>query len=285
MNDNVTRTDLKPEPLHENLDDFIAKELLVKSYDGTEVPLSVIHHKNIRMDGNNPCLLMGYGSYGISMTPYFSTTTMAWLETGGIYAVAHVRGGGEFGDEWHRAGQKATKSNTWKDFIACAEYLIQENYTSKEKIAGLGGSAGGITVGMAMIENPDLFTAMINQVGATNMIRILESPSGPANIPEFGNPADPEEFKSLLNMDTYYNIKNGIEYPAHLITGGLNDPRTIVWEPAKFAARLQTAQAGKKPILLRIDFESGHGIGDTKSQAFREYADIFTFLLWQFGEI
>jgi prolyl oligopeptidase len=227
--------------------------------------------------------MFGYGAYGISMTPYFSPISLLPVYEGGIYAVAHVRGGGELGDNWYRAGFKTTKPNTWKDLIACAEYLVNEKYTSPKKIAINSASAGGILIGRAMTERPDLFAAAIPEVGCMNAIRMEESPNGPVNIPEFGTVKDSVEFMALMEMDAYYHLKKGVKYPATLVTAGMNDPRVIAWDPAKFAARLQATNSSDKPILFLADYAAGHGIGDTKTKSFQSLADVFSFALWQTG--
>jgi prolyl oligopeptidase len=194
-----------------------------------------------------------------------------------------VRGGGAYGEEWHLAGKQSTKSNTWKDFIACAEYLIREGYTSTPKLAINGGSAGGILVGRTMTERPDLFAVAVPQVGALNALRFETSANGVPNIPEFGTVKDEQQFKSLLEMDALFHVKDGVKYPATLITTGINDPRVPPWESFKFAARLQAATVSGRPVLLRIDYSGGHGVGSTKTQRQEETADVWSFMLWQFG--
>lgn len=258
-------------------------EVKVKSYDGTLVPLSIIYKKGLKRDGSHPTLLSGYGAYGVTQDPGFSPTSLAWLERGGILAVAHVRGGGEYGEDWHTAGQKATKMNTWKDFIACAEYLIEQKYTSPSRLAGEGGSAGGITIGRAITERPELFGAAISAVGVSDTLRFETSPNGPPNVPEFGSVSTLEGFKALYEMDSYHHVKAGTKYPAVLLTTGLNDPRVDSWQAAKMTARLQAATASGKPVLLRVDYDAGHGIGSTKSQGDLEQADEWSFLFWQLG--
>ena len=194
-----------------------------------------------------------------------------------------MRGGGEYGVEWHEAGRKATKPNTWKDFIACAEYLIDKGYTSPSWLAGSGGSAGGILIGRAMTERPDLFAVANPQVGDLNMVRTENQPSGPANVPEFGTSSVEEDFEALYEMDSYHHVEDGVAYPATLLTHGMNDPRVAPWQSAKMTARLQAATSSGKPVLLRLEYESGHGIGSTKSQRMRERADLYAFAMWQFG--
>ncbi len=277
----VIKTGIKPEGPFDSPENIVSEEVLVESHDGVEVPMSIIYRSDLKRNGQAPTLLRAYGSYGISIEPSFNPSMLAWLERDGIYAVAHVRGGGEYGDEWHRSGQKKNKPNTWKDFIACARYLIDEEYTSSDHISGMGGSAGGITVGMAMTEKPDLFQAIVSLVGSSNPTRAEAMPGGPANYPEFGDPRIREEFVALHTMDAYQHVEDGVVYPAVLLTAGINDPRVVAWMPAKMAARLQAANAGDNPILLRVDFEAGHGIGSTKSQEIEEMTDIFSFLFWQ----
>ncbi len=263
--------------------DLIAEEVMVESHDGTMVPISLVYLKGTKKDGKNPVLIFGYGAYGISMNPFFSPEFLQWTSEGGIFAIAHVRGGGELGNQWHKAGYKTTKPNTWKDLIACAEYLIGENYTSPNHLAIYSGSAGGILVGRAMTERPDLFAAVIPDVGCMNTLRGENSPNGPVNIPEFGTSQDSVECMALLEMDSYHHIIEGVKYPATLVTAGMNDPRVIAWQPGKFAAKLQAENASDNPILFLTDFDAGHGIGNTKTKQFESLSDILSFALWQTG--
>ncbi len=263
--------------------ELTVEEVTVPSHDGAMVPLSLIHAKGMARDGRSPVLIYGYGAYGNSVTPFFAPSLLLWTAKGGVLAVAHVRGGGELGDAWHKAGMKGTKPNTWKDLIACAEYLVREGYTSPRHIAINAASAGGILVGRAMTERPDLFAAAMPQVGLMNALRGEETPNGPANVPEFGSVKNPQECRALIEMDAYLHLKKGVRYPAALVTAGMNDPRVIAWEPAKFAARLQASTASGKPVLLFTDFEAGHGIGDRKTKQFESLADILSFGLWQTG--
>lgn len=277
-----------PEPMssqaeYPEFENLVIEELMIPSHDGVKVPVSLIYDENLTMDGNNPVYIYGYGAYGISVKPFFSPSYLLPTTHGAIFAIAHVRGGGELGDLWHKAGFKATKPNTWKDLIACAEYLVDNNYTSKGKIAINGGSAGGILIGRALTERPDLFGAAIPEVGCLNPMRQEFSPNGPVNIPEFGTIKDSAECLALYEMDSYHHIMDGDMYPATLITAGMNDPRVIVWQPAKFAARLQAANASDNPILLLVDFKSGHGIGDSKTTYYESIADKQSFALWQTG--
>jgi prolyl oligopeptidase len=260
-----------------------SEEVKAKSADGTMIPLSIIHKRGIALDGSHPTWLTGYGAYGINYDPYFDPTILAFLERGGVRAFAHVRGGGEYGEDWHQAGQKLTKQHTIDDFIAGGEYLIEHKYTSAAHLAGEGTSAGGITIGRAITERPELFRAALIRVGDTNALRAETMPSGPANIPEFGTVTEPDGFKALFAMDAYQHVKANTPYPAVLLTTGVNDPRVAPWEAAKMTARLQAATSSGKPILLRVDYDAGHGMGSTKSQRDTEYADDIAFLFWQLG--
>lgn len=279
----VTDTKLQPLGKYDAPDNLVSKLVMVKSYDGVEVPLTIVHNKSLQMNGKNPTFLMGYGAYGISIDPYFTKIFLPWFEHGGIMAVAHIRGGGEFGEEWHMAGFKQTKPNTWKDFIACAEYLVDNKYTSPAYLAGNGGSAGGITIGRAITERPDLFGVALPQVGSMDCLRAETTPNGVPNIPEFGTVKDPEEFKALLEMSAYHHVKDGVAYPATMLTHGMNDPRVEPWQTAKIGARLQAATSSGKPVLLRLEYEGGHGVGSTRSQTQEEFADLFAFAFWQMG--
>jgi prolyl oligopeptidase len=276
----IADTKLQP-PLPIDVSNFESVTVKVKSHDGTLVPLSIIHKKGLKRDGRNIVGMTGYGAYGTSSEPRFLSTFLPFLNEGGVVAFAHVRGGGEYGEEWHTAGFKANKPNTWKDFIACAEYLINEKYTSPQLLAGHGASAGGILIGNAIAERPDLFGAAIIQVGLNNMLRYETTANGVPNIPEFGTVKNEADFKNLLQMDAFHKIKPGVKYPAVLLTHGINDPRVEPWFSAKMAARLQSATTSDKPILLRIDYDAGHGIGNSRRQMNEEFADLFTFLVEQ----
>jgi len=279
----VTDTKLQPAGKFDNAGDLESKEVKVKSHDGTLVPLSLVYKKGLKLDGTNPTLLQGYGAYGITEDPYFDPRKIAWFERGGVFAVAHVRGGGEYGEDWHLGGKLLTKPNTWKDFIACAEYLVQQKYTASSKLAIFGGSAGGITIGRSITERPDLFAVAIDAVPMSDAVRTEFTPNGPPNIPEFGTVKEADGFKALYEMSAYHHIKDGVAYPAVMVTTGFNDPRVISWEPGKMAARLQAATSSGKPVLLRVDYDAGHGIGSTKTQREEELADEMSFELWQFG--
>jgi prolyl oligopeptidase len=277
-------TDLKLAPASPlDFSQIESREVKARSADGTMVPLSIVYKRDIPMDGSSPTILYGYGSYGITLDPSFNPTWLAWLERGGVWATAHVRGGGEYGEDWHNAGRKLTKQNTISDFIACAEYLIASKFTSSTRLGVMGRSAGGITVGGAITQRPELFAAAADVVPASDTLRIEISPNGPANIPEFGSVKTEEGFKGLYAMSAYHHIKDGTAYPAVIVVTGINDPRVASWEPAKMAARLQSATSSGKPVLLRVDFDAGHGMGSTRPQLEQETADIESFFLWQMG--
>lgn len=280
---NVANTGLQPQGPEDAPADMEATEVLVKSHDGVMVPMSIVHRKGVKLDGNNPTILYGYASYGITEEPFFSTGVLAWLQAGGVYAFANPRGSGVYGQEWHKAGKQATKPNTWKDFIACAEYLIAQGYTSSRRLGIYGGSAGGILVGRAMTARPDLFAAVVPAVGALDAVRFEIGPNGPPNVPEFGTVKNEEGFRALLEMSTYHHIRDGERYPAVMLTHGVNDPRVEVWHSTKTAARLMAASTSGKPVLLRLDYQAGHGVGSTKQQRLAERADVFAFFLWQMG--
>jgi prolyl oligopeptidase len=256
-----------------------------KSYDGTPVPLSIVYRRGIKLDGSNPAWLNGYGAYGSSSSPYFDPIDLAWFENGGgVYATCHVRGGGEYGEGWHLAGKIATKPNTWKDFIACAQYLIDNKYTTPAHLAGEGGSAGGILIGRTITERPDLLAAAIDVVGMSDTLRSETTQNGETNIPEFGSTKTEEGFKALYAMSSYDHVEDKTPYPAVLLETGMNDPRVAPWEMGKMAARLEAATSSGKPVLLRVDFAGGHGsMGGTKQQVYEKLADEMSFLLWQLG--
>jgi prolyl oligopeptidase len=280
---NFIREELSTITEYPEFENFEIEELMVKSYDGVEVPLSIIYKKGTKKDTKNPVLFYGYGAYGMSMSPTFNPSLLLWVERGGILAVAHVRGGGELGEKWHLEGQKSTKPNTWKDVIACTEYMIKEGYTNPTKTAIYSRSAGGILVGRAITERPDLYAVAIPGVGSMNTVRGENAPNGPANTPEFGTMKIEDEAKALIEMDSYLQLKEGVKYPATLTTAGFNDPRIIVWSPAKFAARLLEVNASKKPTLLKVDYEAGHFGGASKAKSYEEVADVLSFALWQVG--
>ncbi len=280
----VTDTGIQPASAFDHPDNIEAAEVKAKSYDGTMVPLSIVYRKETKMDGSNPTLLEGYAAYGATIDPGFRPTQLAWFERGGILAVCHGRGGGEYGEEWHLAGKGPTKPNTWRDFIACAQYLVDHKYTSPAHLAGMGVSAGGVLIGRAITERPDLFGAAIDKVGMSDTLRSETSQNGETNIPEFGSTKTAEGFKALYAMSAYEHVEEKERYPAMLLETGMNDPRVSPWEMGKLTARLQAATGSGKPVLLRVDFAGGHGgMGGTEKQHHENLADEWSFLLWQLG--
>jgi prolyl oligopeptidase len=274
---------LQPKGPYNELTSAEVQEVFVKAADGTPIPLSIIYKKGIKLDGTNPTWLNGYGAYGIPVQPGNSPLLSTWVERGGIYAIAHVRGGGEYGEEWHRAGYQATKPNTWNDFIACAEYLIEHQYTSPRHLGGLGISAGGILIGRAITQRPDLFRAVGLSVGVTDMLRFETTANGVLNIAEFGSVKTEEGFKILYQMSAYHHVKDSTHYPAVLLHTGMNDPRVDPWMMAKMTARLQAATSSGQPVLLRVDYQNGHSSGVTKQQRLETFTDACAFLFWQLG--
>jgi prolyl oligopeptidase len=257
---------------------FRLSDLSARAKDGTKVPLSYV--ESVGAKRPHLVLLSAYGSYGMSSFAGFSPRAIIALKRGIAIATCHVRGGGELGEAWRLGGKDANKPNTWRDLIACGDELVASGYTTKDKLFIVGGSAGGITMGRALEERPDLFAGVIDQVPAANPVRQEFSANGVPNIPEFGTVKTDTGFRNLLAMDSYLHVKTGMQYPAVLITTGLNDPRVVPWEPAKFAARLR-ASGTKAPVLLRVEEEAGHGVGSTKSQNDALYADMLTFILWR----
>jgi prolyl oligopeptidase len=278
----VTSLDLMP-PWGEDLSPYSAEEVRVSAADGAQIPLSIVYKKGLKLDGRNPLWLTGYGAYGIALKPRLLTRQLTLLDDGGVYAVAHVRGGGEFGEDWHRAGFMATKPNTYRDLIACAEYLIQHGYASAASTAIEGRSAGGITVGMALAERPDLFRVVLSGVGDSNPLRSEQGTDGPANSLEYGSTSTQAGFAALYAVDATQHLREHTPYPAVLLTTGMNDPRVAPWQPGKMTARLQATTSAHRPVLLLVDFGAGHGMGSTRSQRDQEFADQLAFFYWQIG--
>ncbi|HXV76603.1 MAG TPA: prolyl oligopeptidase family serine peptidase [Candidatus Polarisedimenticolaceae bacterium] len=268
------KPDLKFDP-----DAYVVKQVFYQSKDGTKIPMFITHRKGIELDGNRPTLLYGYGGFSISLTPSFSVTRLAWMEMGGVYAVANLRGGGEYGEEWHDAGRLHNKQNVFDDFIAAAEWLIDNDYTSAEKLAIMGGSNGGLLVGACMTQRPDLFAVAIPAVGVMDMLRYNQFTAGRYWVDDYGNPSEPEYFKTLLAYSPYHNIKPGTSYPATLITTADTDDRVVPAHSFKFAARLQEAHRGDAPVLIRIETRAGHGGGKPTTKQIEETADVYAFLV------
>ena len=279
----VANTGLQPLGPFDAPSDLVATEVQVRSHDGAMVPMSIVHKQGIKLDGNNPAMLIGYGAYGVTYDAAFDPVRIAWFEKGGVFAVANVRGSSAYGEDWYKAGYKATKPNTWKDFIACAEYLIAQQYTASSRLGILGGSAGGITVGRALTERPDLFASVVPVVGMLDFVRLHVMPIGPVNGVEFGTVQDEDGFRGLLAMSSYHHVKPGTRYPAVLLQHGVNDTRVNVGQSNKMAARLMAATTSGKPVLLDLEFDGGHGQGVTKQQRQRQIANYYAFMLWQAG--
>jgi prolyl oligopeptidase len=260
-----------------------ARTLQAPARDGTLIPVTVIHRKGLALDGGNPTLLTGYGSYGFTELPEFRPQMLAWYELGGVYAVAQLRGGGAYGRQWQEAGRGLRKHTTITDFIDCAEYLVAHGYTHPERLAGDGGSAGGIPTGGALVRRPELWAAMVMHVPMVNATRVEFSENGPINVPEFGSVTTEEGLRGLLIIDPYLRVRDGTPYPAVLLTAGMNDPRVAAWQPAKLAARLQAATTSGRPVVLRVELHGGHGVGSTRDQESALLADELAFLLHAFG--
>ena len=253
-------------------------QVYYKSKDGTRVPMFITCREGLELNGKNPTLLYGYGGFNIPMTPRFSVSNAVWIRNGGVYAVANLRGGGEFGEEWHQAGMKANKQNVFDDFIAAAEWLIEMKYTSTQHLGIAGGSNGGLLVGACLTQRPDLFGATLPAVGVMDMLRFHKFTIGWAWVSDYGSPDDPEDFQSLYAYSPYHNIRDGVEYPPTLVTSADHDDRVVPSHSFKFAARLQEAQRGSSPVLIRIATRAGHGSGKPTSMQIEEAADRLAFL-------
>jgi len=260
-------------------DDYVVRQVFYSSKDGTRVPMFIAHHKDVTPNGSRPTLLYGYGGFDISLTPSFSITRLAWMEMGGVYAVANLRGGGEYGQEWHKAGTRLRKQNVFDDFIAAAEFLIAEKYTNPDKLAMFGGSNGGLLVGAVTNQRPDLFAAALPAVGVMDMLRFHHFTAGRFWVDDYGSAEDPEEFRALRAYSPYHNIEPGTEYPAILVTTADTDDRVVPGHSFKYAAAMQAAQAGPAPVLIRIETRAGHGAGAPTDKMIREYADRWAFLV------
>jgi prolyl oligopeptidase len=263
--------------------DLQAVETFATSYDGTRVPVSIISKAGIKRDGLHPTIIYGYGSYGLSMDPNYQPAWRAWLDQGGIMTVVHMRGGGEYGDAWHRAGQKQWKINTMFDFLAGAHYMIDQGYTQSKYLVANGRSAGGIVMGGALTIDPCLFRVVLDDVGVSDTLRFETEPNGPPNVPEMGSTSTEAGFHGLYAMSAYAHIHDGTPYPAVMFTTGANDPRVSPWHMLKMTARVQAASASGRPVLLRVDYDAGHGIGSSVKQTADRYADEWAFSLWQVG--
>jgi prolyl oligopeptidase len=266
-----------------NPDDFEVKQIFYNSKDGTRVPMFIVHKKGLKLDGQNPTILYGYGGFNIPMTPGFSVARLPWLEMGGVYAVACIRGGSEYGKTWWQNGSRLKKQNVFDDFIAAAEWLIGNKYTSSKKLAIQGGSNGGLLVGAVLNQRPELFGAALPAVGVMDMVRFVKFTVGAAWKSDYGDPDDPVDFKALYAYSPLHNIKPGTKYPATLITTADTDDRVFPAHSFKYAAALQAAQAGTAPILIRIETKAGHGAGKPTSKQIEEQTDIYGFLVKNLG--
>ncbi|CAD5948717.1 prolyl oligopeptidase family serine peptidase [Planktothrix agardhii] len=261
-----------------NPDDYETQQIFYPSKDGTLIPMFITAKKGVELNGNNPTILYGYGGFNISLTPSFSISRLVWLEMGGVYAIANLRGGGEYGENWHQAGTKLKKQNVFDDFICAAEWLIENRYTSAEKLAIMGGSNGGLLVGACMIQRPDLFAAVLPAVGVLDMLRFHKFTIGWAWCSDYGSPENPEEFQALYAYSPLHNLKPGTAYPATLITTGDHDDRVVPAHSFKFASALQEHHIGENPVLIRIETKAGHGAGKPTDKVIEEIADQFAFL-------
>jgi len=267
-----------------NSSEYISKQIFYESKDGTKVPMIITHKKNIKLNGKNPTILYGYGGFNISRTPGFSVTNAIWMDLGGVYAVPNIRGGGEYGKEWHNAGTKLNKQNVFDDFIAAAEYLISSNYTSSDHLAIRGGSNGGLLVGAVMTQRPDLMKVALPAVGVLDMLRYHKFTAGAGWAFDYGTSEESEEmFEYLLGYSPIHNVEENVEYPATLVTTGDHDDRVVPAHSFKFAAHLQDKQIGKNPVLIRIEKDAGHGGGTPLSKTIDQYSDIFSFTLFNMG--
>ena len=262
-----------------NPDDYIIKQIFYSSKDGTNIPMFITHKKGLQLNGKNPTYLYAYGGFNISLTPNFSIANLVWMELGGVYAIANLRGGGEYGEAWHQAGMKANKQNVFDDFIAAAQWLIENNYTSSEKLAIAGGSNGGLLVGACMTQRPELFAAALPAVGVMDMLRFHKFTIGWAWCSEYGSPDNEADFKTLYAYSPLHNLTSGTKYPATLITTAERDDRVVPAHSFKFAAALQKAHKGDNPVLIRIETKAGHGAGKPTAKIIEEIADKWAFLI------
>lgn len=266
-----------------DLSQFKTEQVFYPSKDGTKIPMYLVYKRGIRLDGSNPTLLYGYGGFGISVVPRFDSTRIAWLERGGIFAVANLRGGGEYGEEWHRQAILGNKQRVFDDFIAAAEWLIAQKYTSTPKLAIEGGSNGGLLIGACVTQRPDLYGAALAYVGVMDMLRFDQFGQGAGWVGDYGSPQNPQDFKALRAYSPYHNVQPGTHYPPIMVITGDHDARVMPAHSFKFAAALQAAQSGPAPILLRVRLSTGHGAGPTTSQVIEEKADAYAFLMENLG--
>ncbi|MFA6542663.1 MAG: prolyl oligopeptidase family serine peptidase, partial [Bacteroidota bacterium] len=264
-------------------DDFETKQIFYPSKDGTKIPMFIVYKKGIVLDGKNPTWLYGYGGFNVTMNPGFSATRIAWLEQGGIYAMPNIRGGGEYGEKWHKAGMRLKKQNVFDDFIAAAEYLIANNYTSPAKLVCNGGSNGGLLIGAVINQRPDLFKVALPQVGVMDMLRFQKFTIGWAWVNDYGSSDDSVQFKNLFAYSPIHNISGTLNYPAVLVTTADHDDRVVPAHSFKYIATLQGKYKGTNPVLIRIETSAGHGGGKPLSKSIEELADMYSFAWWNLG--
>jgi prolyl oligopeptidase len=266
-----------------DFDDMEVVREFATSKDGTKVPLNILRKKGLKLNGENPVILNGYGGYGISLSPGFDVTRRIWFDAGGVYVIANLRGGGEYGEEWHKAGNLTHKQHVFDDFIAAAEHLIARRYTKSSRLAVEGGSNGGLLMGALLTQRPELVRAVVSRVGIYDMLRVELDSNGQFNITEFGTVKDHGQFKALYAYSPYHRVRNGVKYPAVLLTTGENDGRVNPAQSRKMTARLQAATSSREPILFRSSAGAGHGIGSPLKERIAEQADILSFLFDQLG--
>ena len=267
-----------------NSADYESKQVFYTSKDGTKVPMIITYKKGTKLNGKNPTVLYGYGGFNVSLTPAFSIANAVWLENGGVYAVANLRGGGEYGKKWHDAGTQLKKQNVFDDFIAAAEYLIKENYTSSDYLAIKGGSNGGLLVGAVMTQRPDLVKVALPAVGVLDMLRYHTFTAGAGWAYDYGTSEQSKEmFEYIKGYSPVHNVKSGVKYPATMVTTGDHDDRVVPAHSFKFAAELQAKQSGDHPVLIRIDANAGHGAGKSVAATIQENVDMQVFTLYSMG--
>ncbi len=278
IDQNVVELYFRPE-VEFDADAYETNQIFYTSKDGTRVPMFIVHRKGLKLDGSNPTLLYGYGGFNVSRSPSFSTTRAVWLELGGVFALANIRGGGEYGEEWHKSGTLLQKQNVFDDFIAAAEYLIEEKYTSSDRLAIYGGSNGGLLIGAVINQRPDLFAAAVPMVGVMDMLRFHKFTIGRFWTVDYGSSEDPKQFEYLLKYSPLHNISSEKEYPAVLVTTGDHDDRVVPAHSFKYIATLQEKYDGENPVLIRINTDAGHGAGKPTEMVIEEYSDIWSFIL------
>ncbi len=266
-----------------DFDDSEVERVTCTSPDGTKVPLNLLKKKGLALDGSHPVLLTGYGGYSVNRVPRVRAMNRLWLDLGGVFAEANLRGGGEFGEEWHAAGKLTKKQNVFDDFAACAKWLVDQKFTTKDRLAIMGGSNGGLLMGASLVQHPEMFRAVIAMVGIYDMLRVELTPNGAFNVPEYGTVKDPDQFRALYKYSPYHNVVDGTKYPSVLFLTGANDPRVDPFHSRKMVARLQAASTSDRPILLRTSASTGHGMGTPLAAEIEENADIYAFLANELG--